>query len=394
MERSQLEKSLAERMAELTQTRAEDWYLTYRARHGMLTVFCSLVGKKGAGEVVTQLLTCCTAVDPIIAAGLVPVYGELSAQTCSLDPDQLRLGQNARAVVLQHTYGIVDDASSRALVERAHEAGAVVVEDCAHCVARMARDEAGVPVADVSVHSFGVEKMLPTLFGGAVWVNPDSPLAGELAHIRESLAALPAPPAKAERLNSSYRQVNRVLVHLPLPLARPLRRALAKGGLFDPAVSDEERLGGVSHEPTRPTTFACDAALAVLSDYEKNLAARSAAVCAYREALAGAPGVEIPAAVLTGEVQPLVRMPILLANTEVADAVESAVLKAGYYTTAWYRPELGPGVLDEAAYRVPADRSALAQSDRLVACVANLPTDIPVDGVRKVIDAVRAVASH
>ena len=92
MERSQLEKSLAERMAELTQTRAEDWYLTYRARHGMLTVFRSLVGKKGAGEVVTQLLTCCTAVDPIIAAGLVPVYGELSAQTCSLDPDQLRLG--------------------------------------------------------------------------------------------------------------------------------------------------------------------------------------------------------------------------------------------------------------------------------------------------------------
>ena len=101
MERSQLEQSLAERMAELTQTRAEDWYLTYRARHGMLTVFRALAGKKGAGEVVTQLLTCCTAVDPIIAAGLVPVYGELSARTCSLDPDQLRLGQNARAVVLQ-----------------------------------------------------------------------------------------------------------------------------------------------------------------------------------------------------------------------------------------------------------------------------------------------------
>ena len=58
---------------------------------------------------------------------------------------------------------------------------------------------------------------------------------------------------------------------------------------------------------------------------------------------------------------------------------------------------LGPydtSLLDEAAYRVPADRSALAQSDRLVACVANLPTGIPADGVRKVIDAVRAVASH
>lgn len=394
MERSKLEQTLAERMAELTQTRADDWYLTYRARHGMLAVFRVLAGKKGAGEVVTQLLTCCTAVDPIIAAGLVPVYGELSAQTCSLDPELLRLGQNTRAVVLQHTYGIVDDASSRALVECAHESGAVVVEDCAHCVARMARGEAGAPVADVSVHSFGVEKMLPTLFGGAVWVNPDSPLAGELASIRESLAALPAPSAKAERLNSSYRQVNRVLVHLPLPLARPLRRALAKGGLFDPAVSDEERLGGVSHEPTRPTAFACDAALVALSDYEKNLAARSAAVSAYCEALAGAPGVEIPAAVRAGEVQPLVRMPILLANTEVADAVESAVLKAGYYTTAWYRPELGPGVLDKAAYHVPADRSGLAQSDRLVACVANLPTDIPADGVRKVIDAVRSVASH
>lgn len=215
MQRPSWEEALARELAELTGTCADDWYLTYRARHGMLAVMEELARVRGVGEVATQLFTCCTAVDPILAAGLVPAYGEVSADTCSLDPDLLAPGEATRAVMLQHTFGIVDDEASARLAARAREAGALVLEDCAHCAGRMARGADGLPVADVSFHSFGVEKMLPTLFGGAVWVNPRSQAPDVASAARERLAALPAPSARLERLCASYRGVNRVLVHLP-----------------------------------------------------------------------------------------------------------------------------------------------------------------------------------
>lgn len=390
MQREPWEEALARRMAELTCTEADDWYLTYRARHGMLAVLEAVRSAAGVGEVLTQLFTCCTAVDPILAAGLDPVYGDVSAQTCSLDPALPALGERTRAVMLQHTFGIVDDASSQELAEKARAAGALVLEDCAHCVGRMARDASGAPLADVSFHSFGVEKMLPTLFGGAVWVNPASE-AGDVARaVRERLASLPAPSARYERLCASYRGTNRVLVHLPAALSRPLRRALTSAGAFDPAVSEEERLGKVSHAPMRATRFACEAALEALGGYAGATERRRAVVEAYRALLRDVAGAEVPAAALAGEAQPLLRFPVLLADARSADAAEAAILAAGYYTTAWYRPELGPGALDEAAFRVPADRSGLATNDRLVAGIVNLPTDIPADAAPRVVSALRA----
>lgn len=393
MQRPEWEESLAARMAELTGTRAEDWFLTYRARHGMLAALLAVREVCGDGEVATQLFTCCTAVDPILAAGLVPVYGEVSAATCSLDPDLLALGGATRAVMLQHTFGIVDEESSRRLADRAHEAGVPVLEDCAHCVGRMARDAGAHPVADVSFHSFGVEKMLPTLFGGAVWVNPCSGMADVVRAARTRLAALPAPDARFERLDSGYRGTNRVLVHLPAAASRPLRARLASRGLFDPAVSDDERRGAVSHEPMRATRFACEAALAALADYPGACERRRALVEAYRGLLAGVEGVEVPAAALAGEAQPLLRFPVLLSDTGAADAAEHAICSAGFYTSSWYRPELGPGVLDVAAYRVPADRSGLAVNDRLVAGIVNLPTDVAPESAPEVVSALRSVSA-
>ena len=63
---------------------------------------------------------------------------------------------------------VVQDELNAALARAAHGAGALLIEDCAHCVGRMATDSSDIPLADVSVHSFGVEKMLRTSFGGAI----------------------------------------------------------------------------------------------------------------------------------------------------------------------------------------------------------------------------------
>ena len=168
---------LREALASRTGTRPEDWFPVFKARYGMQVAFDAVRSVRGDGSVLTQLFTCCTAVDPIVVSGLRPRYADVGADTMGIDVakvESMPLGsdEQVHAMVMQHTFGAIDEDSSRRLAALAGEMGALLVEDCAHCVTRMARDAAGWPLADISVHSFGVEKMLPTRFGGAIWVNP------------------------------------------------------------------------------------------------------------------------------------------------------------------------------------------------------------------------------
>lgn len=393
MDRTEREASIARIMAERTGTRPEDWYCVYRARHGMLAACEAVRATIGEGHVVTQLLTCCTAVDPILAAGLIPRYGEVSADTASLDPAALPLDSSVRAVMLQHTFGLVDDGASRRIASAAHEAGALVFEDCAHGVARMAKGPDGSPLADVSFHSFGVEKMLHTQFGGAVWVNPEGASPEVLQVLRERLAQLPVTGAHLTALTGTFVFWNRVFNHLPLPVARGLRRFLFATGLFEPAVSDEERRGGVSHDPMRPSDAICDAAIEAFGCLDEDVVTRTEATRAYSELLADVPGVTLLASAAQGPYQPLLKYPVLVADAATSDAVCEACCAAGHYMTVWYRPELGPGVLDESAYHVPVDRSAIPVCDDMVRRILTLPTNQGAEGAREVVEVLKGVVS-
>lgn len=393
MDRTEREASIARIMAERTGTRPEDWYCVYRARHGMLVACEAVRATIGEGHVVTQLLTCCTAVDPILAAGLIPRYGEVSADTASLDPAALPLDSFVRAVMLQHTFGLVDDGASRRIASAAHEAGALVFEDCAHGVAHMAKGPDGSPLADVSFHSFGVEKMLHAQFGGAVWVNPEGASPEVLQILRERLAQLPVTGAHLTALTGTFVFWNRVFNHLPLPVARGLRRFLSATGLFEPAVSDEERRGGVSHDPMRPSDAICDAVIEAFGCLDEDVVTRTEATRAYSELLADVPGVTLLASAAQGPYQPLLKYPVLVADAATSDAVCEACCAAGHYMTVWYRPELGPGVLDESAYHVPVDRSAIPVCDDMVRRILTLPTNQGAEGAREVVEVLKGVVS-
>lgn len=393
MARPDYEEMVAERLARRTATASSDWFPVFKARYGMQVAFEAVRDELGDGAVATQLLTCCTAVDPILVAGLEPVYSEISRATAAIDPERLEAPERLRAVVLQHTYGIIDGTTSRSLRRRAHDAGAVLVEDCAHCVGRMARAADGSPLADVSVHSFGVEKMLDSHFGGAVWVNPDSPFRGLVGALRRRLAALPRLSGRLDLLTRMYRTENRVLVHTPRALSAALRRALSGMGLFEPAVSESERAGRLQHRPYRPSPSVCSRVLTALDGLDASEDRHAAAVGVYRELLADAPGIETLPAAMDGPVQPLLRFPVLARDTRTADLVTDEVRAAGFYTTPWYRPELGPGVSDGDAYLLPGDRSRLGVCDDVVARVVTLPADIPEDGVRTVAEVVRGCVS-
>ncbi len=373
-------------LAERTGTDPHDWFLVLKARYGMQVVLEALRDERGPGEVVSQVFTCSTAVDPILVAGLRPVYAEVSAATISIDPDLLEVGPATRAVVLQHTFGIVDAAAARRVQAAAQAAGALLVEDAAHCVGRVARGGDGMPLADVSIHSFGVEKVLPTTFGGAVWVNPAMRDAGLRARIVRELAGLPPVGRRLDLALRLYRTELRILSRIPDALSVRLREGLTRAGLFEPAIAAVESRGGLGHPPMAPSAWTVGRMADALPSLDAEESRRSAVVAEYLRVLAGA--VEMPGAALAGG--PLVRFPLFAPDADSAERVIGALAVAGVYVGRWYRPALFPGVEDPAVYGyVPGD-DGLTVSEDLVARVVNLPTIVDLPTARRAAQVVLA----
>jgi dTDP-4-amino-4,6-dideoxygalactose transaminase len=372
-------RDLRQELAKRTASNPEDWFLVFKARYGMQLVFDALRELYGPGSVSTQLYTCCTAVDPILAAGLTPAYGDVQRETIMLDASTMPLASDTRAVMMQHTFGLIDSEASAALAARTRkESQALLVEDSAHCVTRMATDDQGRPLADISVHSFGVEKILPTRFGGAIWVNPQlSASAPEYNRLlRSRLASLPRPGKRLDVVTRMYINENRVLGRLPGGAGPRMRSWLTRVGLYEPPIAKVEQRGGLGYAPMAPSSWMETKMLRSLRSLEANESARAGVVSRFRESLNGSDAVAVPRQVMAGEAQPLLRFPIFAESTERAEGIIAALRDAGVYAERWYRPELFPGVENPDAYHVPHDRSHLQVTDELVAGAVSLPTDL------------------
>lgn len=372
-------------MAKLTGTDRADWYAVFKARHGMQVVLAAAGDATGRTEVLTQLFTCVTAVNPILAAGLVPRYVDVSESSLGIDPALCRPDERTLAVVSQHTFGIVDERETRALRDAAHGVGALLLEDSAHCVGRMARDERGVPLADVSIHSFGVEKVLPGVyFGGAVWVNPRLSDTTLRVRICEALSSLPELDGRTDRACRRYRNQMRLFTRIPHEMSVAMRESEARHGTFEPAVAEEERCGTVRHDPSLPSAWVSDQAAAALEGLAANEAQRKACVSVYLDVL-GAYSADcsllLPDDVRTlAADQPLLRLPVFFGSTGQAERAIAATAALGHYAQAWPRPLLLPGVLDPIPYGLEGGFDTWPVSVRLSAGVVGLPTDIdPAD---------------
>ena len=370
--------TLRDSLAAHTGTSAQDWFPVFKARYGMLAVFRALAAARpDRADVVTQTLTCSTAVDPILVAGLTPDYAEIDPATFAIDPSHLLLPDAAAALVVQHTFGVIDSGASQALAEAARAGGALVVEDSAHCVARLAREADGLPLADVSVHSFGAEKMLPTKFGGAVWVNPALDAAIREAIVAQ-LTALPAPGPRLALAARSYRWTRRVVRRVPG--GESVGRGLERVRLYSPPVAQSEREGRLAHDALGATNWIEAQAAVALATLPIVEAQRKAATDAYAEALGGGP---------SG--QPLLRYPVLVPAGTDAMHVFTEFREQGIYAGHWYRPALFPGVDDPAAYGY--EPGTLPITEDVIARIVNLPTDVTPERAREIAAAYLALTS-
>jgi dTDP-4-amino-4,6-dideoxygalactose transaminase len=309
----------------------------------------------------------------------------------AIDPDGLRLVDDARALVIQHTFGLVDAERSQRLAATARASGALVVEDSAHCATTLARTPSGTPLADVSVHSFGVEKLLPTRFGGAVWVNPE--LEPELrASLANHLTDLPGPGPRLRFAIRTFRLQVRGLARFPASFARLALGLATRLGLHEPAIADIEVRGGLSHPPLRPSRWVngqMERALRFSGDVK---ARRLAVVTTYLDSLARLQGLQIPTIIKADT--PLVRFPVLAPDARTAEILCAELTARGHYITRWYRPALFPGVADPAVYNHDPKDEGLANTRDLIDRIINLPTTVSPDRAQVIVDDLAAILTR
>ncbi|MBR3163832.1 DegT/DnrJ/EryC1/StrS family aminotransferase [Candidatus Saccharibacteria bacterium] len=364
--------ALRKKLASLTDTDYRDWFLCLKARYGMAVVFQSIFDTYGSGDIITSPYTCITAVNPILAGHLRPLYADIFPENLQINPESAKtiLTERTYGLVMQHTLGIIGDKQS--LISFAKEHKLLLIEDSAHCLTRCARDKQQSIVSDISIHSFGVEKILTgTKFGGAVYLNPRLKNTHKALYDRliTHFRSLPAPSSSLAFRLKTYRYQNAVLQRLPHSVRPSLRNFLIKAKLLEPAIYPEEQEGQQA-SPVASNQFVEEVALSNIKTLKSNYHQRSQNVAYYHSHLNNHPSFDV----LTNVNEPLLAYPILFKSAASATSAYAALNSSGFFIRRWYSPLLFPGPTSNRIYHYHPRSLKIAES--IHPRVLCLPTDL------------------
>ncbi len=142
-------------------------------------------------EVLIQAYTCNAVANPILWAGATPVYVDIHLDSLNIDLDDLekKITPRSKAVIVQHTFG--NPGPIKEILKLAEKHGLKVIEDCAHCLGAKVDGRLLGTFGDLAILSFGREKVISGLTGGALLVN-NATLVDAVGELVKLLKMLPA----------------------------------------------------------------------------------------------------------------------------------------------------------------------------------------------------------
>jgi dTDP-4-amino-4,6-dideoxygalactose transaminase len=284
------------------------------------------LGMKQGDEVVVPAFCCSAVVAPILAAGAVPVLGDVGVElNLTAETAEAALTANTRAIIVPHLFG--NPAEMDAIIELARRRNIRVIDDAAQALGACMNERPVGAYGDAAIISFGREKICFGLGGGAL-ILPNNELAARAANM-----SLPSPENAALLRTLLTAQ----LWHRWRRWSLPVERAFcSRPGPDIPA------------EPYRNEAMAnLQAAVAgsLMETLQENIKARRARVRAYVELLGGDERLQLVAhrdgsACLTQ----VVRVLPLRRKEDLAVKLVDALNNGGYEVQGSYVPiHLLPG---------------------------------------------------
>ncbi len=121
-------------------------------------------------HVLVQAYTCIVVINAILFTGAIPIYVDV-LDDATMDPTdiQKKITDKTKAIIIQHTFG--KPARMKEIMAIAKEYGLITIEDCAHTFLATYQGKKLGTMADIAIFSFGSDKMISCVRGGAILVN-------------------------------------------------------------------------------------------------------------------------------------------------------------------------------------------------------------------------------
>lgn len=145
----------------------------------------------GSGnEVIIQAFTCIAVPAAVKWVKATPVYADIDPATYNLNPGDVekKITPHTKAIVVQHTFGMPGPVEELRRIASHHNL--VLIEDCAHGLGASYREQPVGTLGDAAFFSFGRDKILSSVFGGAV-ASRDPDILRRVRQYQQSLANPP-----------------------------------------------------------------------------------------------------------------------------------------------------------------------------------------------------------
>ena len=154
-------------------------------RSALFAALKSLDLKKN-DEILLQSFTCNALINPILWAGLKPVYVDCLEDTFNINAEDLKrkITPKSKAVIVQHTFGLPAEIDK--ILEICQKNNLILIEDCAHSLGASYGGRKVGTFGKVSFFSFSRDKAISSVYGGAVATN-DEILAGKIKEFQAAI---------------------------------------------------------------------------------------------------------------------------------------------------------------------------------------------------------------
>lgn len=327
---------------------------------GALTRLLQAAGIGQGDEVILQAFTCLVVPNAIRAAGARPVYADINPATYNLDPADVakKITPRTKAIIIQHTFGIPADIEQLLRSARQHQL--MIIEDCAHALGGTYDGQPLGSFGDAAIASFGRDKVISCVFGGAVAVRN----AALASTVRRQEQSLPLPPRRWA-LQQLLHPLLCWYVILPFYFLGGIGKlklvTWQRLGLLSRAVTPAERRG----QPPALCRWRFSPALLPLLERQLEKLPQSTQ---RRTQLAARYAAAAPAALPAGDPSPLLRFPLRVDNPR---RLLAAGRRHKMLLGDWYAAPVIPQVAPEISGYTPG---SCPQAEVAAAAVINLPT--------------------